>query len=543
VKKRYLIALCVGLIWTVLGLVVLNGAFEQNKEAGIASTLENADKSWQREDLYYNLSRGDRGWWLVQRPQNGEETYPNKDRIRILLLGDSYVYGTGLRDFDRRLGDLLEEELNKKTKPGTFEVVTLAEGGASTYLQASWLASIEESGSAYMDDKGLQRVLEPFDALVLGYVNNDVVPLVEQTNPEEQIHKISEKIHLEVEQAGGKRVETHTKIEDEDYGRVLDRVIDNPNQDYFEASLRFMSKQVPDGMAVVLPLYTSQEELGASKLWFDVLEKNGFYVPKILPETDKLAESLEAQDLMITNVDRHPSLPLLKAYAIDAAEILYQKLDKAVIEKAMSGAMPSERFLLSNHLPYWAEVLSNDNTSAELVFKNEINYEEYCLYRWNNGNRLECDPEPTFVLREESVQIQNSKNTMFKAKPQVVPCLPLGKPFVQSMLNPDIASGTKISVDIQTEKPMDIYLVGYDEAGFERFDYVKTLKKGGEIEMVLGEHKIVSYTPSPTKEPKTTQPGTMKVSGIIMALADGSGCSLEEATSFPQYIVSFEIEK
>jgi hypothetical protein len=90
---------------------------------------------------------------------------------------------------------------------------------------------------------------------------------------------------------------------------------------------------------------------------------------------------------------------------------------------------------------------------------------------------------------------------------------------------------------------MDIYLVGYDEAGFERFDYVKTLKKGGEIEMVLGEHKIVSYTPSPTKEPKTTQPGTMKVSGIIMALADGSGCSLEEATSFPQYIVSFEIEK
>lgn len=178
-RRRYLVWPIVG-VWLVAAFFVLRGREVRDDAVAITRTVAEASDSWWREDRYYDRANNARAT-LVQRPQSGEETYENPERIRVLLIGDSFTYGTGLRDMDRRLGSILETMLDDATAEGTFEVVTVAYPGASTFTQASWLRKAREGArlSDFLPEQRIGNAAKlhgPFDVLMVGYVENDVFP-------------------------------------------------------------------------------------------------------------------------------------------------------------------------------------------------------------------------------------------------------------------------------------------------------------------------------------------------------------------------------
>lgn len=145
-------------------LALVAGLFfglQRSVEPVLASPLE-----WLREAEFYNVQNLERinvdpRTFLVRVGDDAAHTNP--DRIRILAVGDSYVWGVGITEpvmvWPRRLEELLEEKWGE----GTVEVLLLGQGGLSTMGEAERLSPELL--------QGLQ-----LDAYVQGFVRNDLDP-------------------------------------------------------------------------------------------------------------------------------------------------------------------------------------------------------------------------------------------------------------------------------------------------------------------------------------------------------------------------------
>lgn len=98
-------------------------------------------------------------------------------RIRILVVGDSFTQGVGLRDRTRRWPRLLAQEVAERREGVQVEVVVLSLGGTSTYTHAEWLKAIltRQVSDLPMSLKYENLIEDPFDAVLVGYVINDVI--------------------------------------------------------------------------------------------------------------------------------------------------------------------------------------------------------------------------------------------------------------------------------------------------------------------------------------------------------------------------------
>ena len=79
---------------------------------------------------------------------------------RILVLGDSFTFGQGIKDLHDTYPKLLEQKLNQKSNI-TFEVINAGKRGSETYEEFNFL-----------NDKGIKY--SP-DLIILGYMVNDIV--------------------------------------------------------------------------------------------------------------------------------------------------------------------------------------------------------------------------------------------------------------------------------------------------------------------------------------------------------------------------------
>lgn len=105
------------------------------------------------------------------------------DIIRVLVLGDSFTEGIGLRDLSRQWVRQLAQNAAKESGK-RVEVVSLARGGTSTYTHAEWLRAIfaNDPESIQVDPELFGALRGPYDAVFVGYVVNDTtyMPRVEQ---------------------------------------------------------------------------------------------------------------------------------------------------------------------------------------------------------------------------------------------------------------------------------------------------------------------------------------------------------------------------
>jgi hypothetical protein len=118
--------------------------------------------TWARENPFLIQEQARRiGWGPDLVDQVPAPARPGA--IRLVVIGDSFVWGQGFEDLDERWVSVLQRDLDRRTQPGRFEVVPVGRGGTSSMNQAEWLTP-----------ERLAR-LEP-DALVLGFVTNDFWP-------------------------------------------------------------------------------------------------------------------------------------------------------------------------------------------------------------------------------------------------------------------------------------------------------------------------------------------------------------------------------
>ena len=121
-----------------------------------------ASTAWQREGGFINVANFQRRGFdhILDNESYGPD---GSGRKRLLLVGDSFVYGTGVANPDDMLGQRLEDELNHTVGRDAFDVQTLALHGASTLEESEWLT-----------DELLTKI-DP-DLIVVGLVPNDAVP-------------------------------------------------------------------------------------------------------------------------------------------------------------------------------------------------------------------------------------------------------------------------------------------------------------------------------------------------------------------------------
>ena len=119
---------------------------------------------WDRENTFINynlyLQEGI-GPDTTSIDQRNLETNPAG--IKVLLLGDSFVWGDGVTDAGMMIGTRLQDELNSLTAPGVFTVLSYGKSGASTYNHAEYFT------------KEKIAEINP-DLIVYAYYVNDTVP-------------------------------------------------------------------------------------------------------------------------------------------------------------------------------------------------------------------------------------------------------------------------------------------------------------------------------------------------------------------------------
>lgn len=470
-RRRYIVGPIMG-VWLIAAIFVLRGRETRDATVEITRAVTTASDAWWREDIYYHRIN-DRRMTLVQQPQTGEVAYENPERVRVLLIGDSFTYGTGLRDMDRRLGVVLEAMLDEATAEGTFEVVVIAYPGASTFTQASWLRKIRDTTSLPVSPNtnvlgnnrigNGEKLREPFDVVVVGYVLNDIFAGWGDSDIE-----IPEDYHVEVRRTHGET-------------SVLERYVDmyqdadeqggnTPNDPYYPLAVRELRSFVGDKPALVMPLGIVEADRGAVDRSMDTFQKAGFTVVNE-EASDSVRETTSAQQLMVTAVDMHPGTVLLQAYATDMSEAILASIPSARIAEAELRAEKSRPPLISNYLPLELSI-NERGTETEIAFDGKFEVEQRCEpYGLQGMPRLTCEGGVTAMYGADGTEW-----TM-----QYAPCVPLGRTFAQVMLH--TGNLERIEVQLLRGETVQLYSIEYTPSGEELFFNLGTLATGKSIQL------------------------------------------------------------
>lgn len=503
-RTRLLIICSLFAVWVPLTVLVTTGRLDRSELADVAAALEDPALHWSREDLYYFSATRARTP-TVQRNQVAPRVYTNQDRIRVLLLGDSYAFGLGLRDPDRRLGERLEAELDARTAPGTFEVVTVARPDRSTYTHAAWSVAIQNQDFIDTELHPVDtRLTIPFDALVLGFVENDTVPTTADVSVPAALRARAP-------------ADAPTAYVDVDEYEVTYNGAKNPNMALFAPAAEIIAETVAPGPAVFAPLAIND----AARELMDTIEPV-FATAGFTIVDDRRAADLRARftglQLMVTGIDPHPNAALHAAYAADTADALVAALDPARVRAATAGASAPARPLVSNHLPIGLVHDGNDATATLTASATAVPpspCEEYGV----NSNYLVCDPDGTArALLKAPPTGNGGTGAGFSTAPQWVPCLPLGRPFAQVMFDSTLPDGVSIELVTATGDPhLALFLIGYDDAGFERLFPDGVLKPGTAHRVSLGTRAV-------RDEP-------VEIRGVALVRTNGPSCDVADATA------------
>lgn len=431
----------------------------------------NPDVMWEIDQLYMLLETARRVPPLAKPLQIPAKDYSNNPkRLRILLVGDSFVDGVGITNLESRFAPSLERELENLLGEGSVEVVSLSQGGASMFSYAKWM-EIHKTGEKVSLDNTLELdyvdLSGNFDATVLAFTPNDSIPGIEWLDIPEIV-----------------------KLSPEEEASVLKGEMVDPNQDLLLKSIESFKKNSP----------------GSTKIWYDlnfngyikgrpqmapVFEKYGYKIAPT-PNLDALVKKTEPDKLFSTPAENHPTAAVVRAYSMDLATFIYASLPKDRIKEAAASAVASPRPIVSNYLPTDIKV-SSDQKSAELSYTTK-NAQKCNSARSNFKPKFEYDNRSVSCSTDAPESLPKYYLEGSEIPLVLMPCAPLGNPHLSVFFS---QKGLDVSVNVeQTGKNisyLDLYAILEDADGFLRFEKKKQVGLNPNPQVKVASPELVGF--------------------------------------------------
>lgn len=455
--------------------------------------------AWTREDEFYftdNELRRPVPTNPLEAPPVLDSHVPqppgtNPDPFRVVVLSDSFGYGNGSADLDTIWTQYLQRELDARTAPGAFEVVSIARNGAGTYSEALWL-------DQYAAD-------HEFDAVMVGFVYNDMVSY--HVDPQDcdspqclvGMVEMSEEFRECFELNADPRmlVPLQEKINEiacdpAEIGRALgvptsDELIRgglavNPQLPAFTKAVARIKTAAGAGPALVVPLPVSITGRDTLAAYLEVFRRAGFRASEPTQTWATIEEKMQSDPvaLLVNPSNEHPGPLLARAYARDAASALLGSLADADVDRLTRQAQefpPPSPALLSNVLP-----------SAVVV---------------------------TEVAQDRALVSYSAGDLSHE---QRVPCMSVGRPHVRVMFSRGALATADLLVSVGEGSPaFDVFVVGYDDT----------------------ERRWVSAAGGVSPDSPLLVPWDGQAAGVLLAPVGAGSCDLDRGLDVPSFTAGF----
>ncbi len=455
--RRLFVSSAVLLVWALFGWFFLNANVSSKASLDqVSATLSDPDPAWAREDLYYGVANTLRTDSIFLPRQMTMNPPTNPDRVRILVLGDSFTYGQGLTDWSARWPDRLQQFLDEKYGTSVVEVTTLARMGANMTTYGSWVRDLQAgnlsafTGSGANSEVYATALKDPFDLVILGFVDND---------------------YLATSWDGYVPKNEYVDIPVDDWEQVISGEKPNPNEKYFFAALKEVRQYAAPSPFVLLPLAIMPIERISSYKRFPSVRATGVDVEEPL-EQERLGSNRDPKEFMATPVDAHPNSAWQAAISKDALRIVERVVSSASIASAQANAdQPNHpSFHVNGFLPTSASLTRTSPTSYDFSHDGVSTIECRAL-AVGYGRYSKCDP-PSFVVNDKTIPFQG------------VGCALVGAPYVQLELNPGLKDGSTVKLTLSSRStPLSLYSYGYDENWFLKVYEVTNLQPGKSFKL------------------------------------------------------------
>jgi hypothetical protein len=440
---------------------------------------------WERENQYTDTQNSLRiGWGPLMREQVDRGDF--QDAVKVLVVGDSFVWGQAVENLDKRWPMQLEQELNKRSDGKIFQVETLGRPGANTANEASW---INEENLAKIDP----------DIIVLSFLDNDYVPNFTEPSVCKQ-YNLCYNSNEDSDYNGLRGNLGACLIGDKSIFGVLARRVLNPfipnitrnlllrycDPDKISAARGFMmegpilldplkSPAWPEFKHSVnkfaknagkIPLYMSRiSVMEMDKFKYDpippVFKEAGFNIVPMIMSNNLIKIVNSEKEFWVNPADRHASSMLAHTYATDTAiEILRgERQRESEPERDNYNSTLSSAPLISNYLPATMKY-----SKITRVFKGEDGFViTYNKPKYEDG-------------------LQTEANVSGKKLPaQYVPCARFGRPHARIVLNPYSDQNGNISIKVMnSSEPILVFTESADYTGRDVFG-IPYLLYPGEI--------------------------------------------------------------
>lgn len=429
-------------------------------------TPEKSAYIWERDVQFMITQQAHRiGWGPDIKPQvatnkkgDGTASGTSLPTKKIVVVGDSFVWGQSAEDLSMRWPQVMERMLNSKATNMRFEVTSLGRGASSTMKESEWFTP-----------ERLQR-LQP-DAVIVGFVDNDYMPTYTEKGLCEELGTCSDDGYAPASDCGprcdlaacllGERSPTGWVLRTLnpwfpnvtralllrhcDPDRINARlgllkessVLGNPEQSdvwpRFTAAVNRISDNTPGVAKFVNVTRTRPFPKGSVAPGEDVFREAGFKIIDTSKQYEALADP-EGGELVwnINPADPHPSSLITYAYAADATAALLNHFGAIVGERTQTaGNAP----LVNNYLPTALQVVENSSSSSRVRHANSREYDYLGVLATVNGSGTPL---------------------------MTVPCAAMGRPHARVMLDPLLGPTTKVVLRMNTsEAPVVIHPVGY----------------------------------------------------------------------------------
>ncbi|MDC1073580.1 hypothetical protein OAR43_10265, partial [Gammaproteobacteria bacterium] len=302
----------------------------------LSSKQEISSHGWAEYDLWVNRNN----WAKIQglpvfKSKGYEPPVPSQDRRRVLVIGDSFVWGDGIANINMIWWRQLQWELERR---GYFEVDVIAAGmnAASTQDQLGWI----------VEDRLLDRTRP--DLVLFGFVTNDPAvndsvgaPIVRQLDLDDAInsHALEGLVNSEtvrnflpniVHQLSGKIREKYAQLANDDigypYGAWEKKLYEEKNFTKYQEILEELADELKrssiPAFFVTLPNVPSRKFEQKYTLIRDALNDVGIPLLDVLPSFLQCCESIAGRLFTANPANAHPGPRATNFYASQVVNLL-----------------------------------------------------------------------------------------------------------------------------------------------------------------------------------------------------------------------------